>query len=80
MDIVKEQDLNFSLFHCCGDEDLYPFKCTECGRMMVFCYECDTLYSNLWNLSKQDNHVNHFDPAKPAFFAQNVDMPLSITL
>jgi hypothetical protein len=65
---VEESDLDFHLFRCCGDEDLYPFGCPRCGRLMVFCYECDTLYGHLENL---DHHarseVNHFDPTQPIF-------------
>ena len=64
---VEEKDLNFSYFHCCGDEDLYPFKCSNCNHLMVFCYECGTLYSELSNLSKTDTTVNHFNPDKPSF-------------
>lgn len=44
---VEENDLDFSRFRCCGDEDLYPFGCPQCGRVMVFCYECDTLHGDL---------------------------------
>ena len=45
----REPDLDFSHFHCCGDEDLYPFGCPQCGHKMVFCYECETLYPDLKN-------------------------------
>lgn len=44
---VEEADLDFRHFRCCGDEDLYPFGCPECGHLMVFCYECDALYDDL---------------------------------
>ncbi len=44
---VTESNINPSYFHCCGDEDLYPFKCERCGHIMVFCYECDSLFPNL---------------------------------
>ena len=44
---VEENDLDFRRFRCCGDEDLYPFRCPRCGRLMVFCYECDTLHGDL---------------------------------
>lgn len=47
---VEEADLVFRHFRFCGDEDLYPFGCPQCGRMMVFCYECDTLYGDLNDL------------------------------
>jgi hypothetical protein len=28
-DPVREADLDFHQFNCCGDEDLFPFKCAE---------------------------------------------------
>jgi hypothetical protein len=65
--VVEERDLNFGPFRCCGDEDLYPFGCPECGRLMVFCYECDTLYDDLCNLGSQATEINHFNPAQPIF-------------
>jgi hypothetical protein len=58
-ELVEEQDLDFSQFHCCGDEDLYPFGCPQCNRLMIFCYECDTLYDNLEHLASQDTKVNN---------------------
>src|SRR3954454_3864062 len=64
---VEESDLDFSRFHCCGDEDLYPFGCPACGRLMVFCYECDTLYSDLSDLADRGTEVNNFDPNQPVF-------------
>jgi len=48
---MEERDLKCELFRCCGDEDLYPFGCPRCSRLMVFCYECDTLYDDLCNLA-----------------------------
>jgi len=49
--MVREEDPDFTHFKCCGDEDLYPFRCSRCGRIMVFCYECDTLYRDLNDLT-----------------------------
>jgi hypothetical protein len=72
---VEEQDLKFGLFRCCGDEDLYPFGCPECGRLMVFCYECDTLYDSLKDLSKQSTAVNHLNPAAPIFACPDCGRP-----
>ncbi len=66
--IIEERDLNFSGFHCCGDEDLYPFGCPRCRHLMVFCYECDTLYSDLDDLSRHGREqVNSFDENRPSF-------------
>ncbi|MBD2102320.1 hypothetical protein [Leptolyngbya sp. FACHB-261] len=64
---VVEADLNFDPFNCCGNEALYPFKCSQCGWPMVFCYECDTLYNNLHDLSQNDQEINHFKPDHPGF-------------
>jgi predicted RNA-binding Zn-ribbon protein involved in translation (DUF1610 family) len=66
-DHVKEEDLDFSPFHCCGDEDLYPFRCSSCGRPMVFCYECDTLYPDLRSFTPYDGEMNHSDSSRPIF-------------
>lgn len=67
MESVKEIDLNFAEFACCGDEDLFPFKCSSCGRVMVYCYECDTLYPDLRDTKVQEAAANSFDPERPIF-------------
>jgi hypothetical protein len=65
---VEEDDLDFRHFRCCGDEDLYPFGCPRCGRLMVFCYECDTLHGNLNDLAHPGGWaVNNFDTSAPIF-------------
>jgi hypothetical protein len=65
---VEEGDLDSRNFHCCGDEDLYPFGCPRCGRLMVFCYECDTLHGDLHSLDHPGRwKVNNFDPTSPIF-------------
>lgn len=48
---VIEQSLNWRFFNCCGDEDLFPFKCHACGQPLVLCCECDTLYTDLHDLA-----------------------------
>jgi hypothetical protein len=73
--VVEESDLNSGRFHCCGDEDLYPFGCPECGRLMVFCYECDTLYTDLKNLKDQGAQVNFFEPGRPIFACPQCGYP-----
>jgi hypothetical protein len=40
-------DVDPARFHCCGDEDLVFLRCPACGHIMVFCYECDTLFPDL---------------------------------
>lgn len=71
MKYVEERLLDFAKFNCCGDEDLFPFSCNACKHVMVFCYECDTLYGNLNTLDKQDFPVNYFDPLSPIFECPN---------
>ena len=49
--LLTDLDVNYEPFHCCGDEDLVFIKCPSCQHLMVFCYECDTLYPQLGNLA-----------------------------
>jgi len=46
-DLLTDLDVEYSHFHCCGDEDLVFLRCPDCGHIMVFCYECDTLFPDL---------------------------------
>lgn len=55
-DFVEERDLDPGPFHCCGDEDLLPFRCIACRHLMVLCYECDTLYPDLRDLTRRVPH------------------------
>ena len=50
---VIEQVLDSSPFACCGDQDLFPFKCSACALPLVLCYECDTLFPELSDLRVQ---------------------------
>jgi hypothetical protein len=60
-EIIQEMDLEFSHFQCCkGNADPYPFKCSVCGQVMVFCYECDTLYPDLMNTNVMKLHIGQF--------------------
>ena len=59
---VIEQSLETSWFDCCGDENLFPFKCWSCARPLVLCYECDTLYSNLGDLTQRRLHTSNDSP------------------
>jgi hypothetical protein len=52
-DLLTDLDVDYTHFHCCGDEDLVFLRCPRCGHMMVFCYECDTLYPDLSDTSTQ---------------------------
>ena len=65
--LIEEGDLDVAQFRCCGDEDLYPLACPSCGHAMIFCYECDTLYSDLNNLSDTATDINNFNPQEPIF-------------
>lgn len=47
--LLTDLDVNYVPFHCCGDEDLVFLKCPRCSHLMIFCYECDTLYPDLMN-------------------------------
>jgi hypothetical protein len=49
--LLTDVDVNYLPFYCCGDEDLVFLKCPVCQHLMVFCYECDTLYPNLDDVS-----------------------------
>ncbi len=51
--LLTDRDVNYEPFHCCGDEDLVFIKCPNCSHLMVFCYECDTLYPDLTNPTQQ---------------------------
>lgn len=65
-DVVREQDLDATQFHCCGNEDLFPYKCSACGLPLVFCYECGTLYPSLPDTARRDHDLNHFDATRPS--------------
>jgi len=62
-EIIGERDLKSQSFsQCCdGNGDSFPFKCSVCGHIMVFCYECDTLYPDLENTATMQLHIGrHF--------------------
>ncbi len=73
---VTETSLNYDHFHCCGDEDLYPFKCSQCGHIMVFCYECDTLYPDLSDPSQ--HHPCTLSPGEPVFSCPSCSHPFEV--
>jgi hypothetical protein len=51
-ELLTERDVRGSWFHCCGDEDLVFLRCPSCAHIMVFCYECDTIYPDLADTSQ----------------------------
>ncbi len=73
---VREEDLDFAPFHCCGDEDLYPFRCPGCGKIMVLCYECDTLYEDLDPPGRRCRGIPGFGPSEPAFSCPGCGRPV----
>ncbi|MCB9624293.1 MAG: hypothetical protein H6721_04105 [Sandaracinus sp.] len=52
---LTDQDVDYDLFHCCGDEDLVFLRCEHCGHIWVECYECSTWYVDLNDLSRQES-------------------------
>ena len=50
-ELLTDLDVEYSQFHCCGDEDLVFLRCPACGHIMVLCYECDTLFPDLADTS-----------------------------
>ena len=73
--LLERGDLDSSGFHCCGNEDLYPFGCDGCGRLMASCSECGTLYDDLADLAHHGRPINHFEPAAPMFHCPTCRRP-----
>ncbi len=44
-------------------------------RLMVFCYECDTLHGDLHHLGYAEWEVNHSDPSSPIFVCPQCAYP-----
>ena len=42
--LLTDDDVLPEAFACCGDEDVVFVKCPGCRAIMVFCFECDTLF------------------------------------
>ena len=53
--LLTDTDVEYQYFRCCGDEDLVFLRCSACGHIWVQCYECDTWYPDLNDLSKTDS-------------------------
>ncbi|WP_374582857.1 hypothetical protein [Pseudoduganella sp.] len=49
---LTDQDVEYSHFSCCGDEDLAFLRCPKCSHIWVECYECSTWYIDLNDLRK----------------------------
>jgi hypothetical protein len=55
--LLTDLDVDYAPFRCCGDEDLVFLRCEHCGHIWVECYECDTWYVNLNDLSQRQNSL-----------------------
>lgn len=51
--LLTDEDVEYSHFHCCGDEDLVFLRCPACGHIWVMCYECETWYPDLRDPQQQ---------------------------
>ena len=52
--LLTDQDIDSDPFHCCGNEELVFLRCPACHHIMAFCSECDTLYPDLQDLTRQE--------------------------
>jgi hypothetical protein len=57
--LLNDQDVEYAHFKCCRDEDLVFLRCSSCAHIWVGCYECDTWYVDLADIS----NIQHPDPA-----------------
>lgn len=53
--LLTDLDVDYALFHCCGDEDLVFLRCEHCGHIWVECYECSTWYVDLDDLARGES-------------------------
>jgi hypothetical protein len=52
--LLTDRDVDYTPFHCCGNEGLVFLRCPACAHLMVFCYECDTVYPDLTQPAKHE--------------------------
>ena len=55
--LLTDDDVEYAHFKCCGDEDLVFLRCSSCGHIWVQCYECETWFTDLNDLSKTESAV-----------------------
>ena len=80
-DTVEGSDLDCRHFRCCGDEDLYPFGCPRCDRLMVLCHECDTLHGDLHDLRRPARWpINNFATSAGIFSCPRCAYPCADSL
>ncbi len=68
IEFVTMYDIALSGTLCCGNEDPYPFACSDCGHPMLYCGECDTMHPDLSDVgvrSQSKTFVDH--SADPPF-------------
>ena len=53
--LLTDDDVEYAHFKCCGDEDLVFLRCPACNHIWVQCYECETWYTDLSNLTKTED-------------------------
>ena len=53
--LLTDEDVEYANFKCCGDEDLVFLRCRSCGHIWVQCYECDTWYTDLTDITKTES-------------------------
>jgi len=53
--LLTDTDVEYAHFKCCGDEDLVFLRCPACVHIWVECYECNTWYTDLNDLSKTES-------------------------
>lgn len=53
--LLTDLDVDYTAFRCCGDEDLVFLRCEHCGHIWVACYECETWYVDLNDLSTRES-------------------------
>ena len=53
--LLTDDDVDYSLFSCCGDEDLVFLRCRICQHIWVECFECSTWFVDLDNLDLRES-------------------------
>lgn len=55
LSLLTDDDVEYSHFNCCGDEDLVFLRCPACGHIWVECFECSTWYVDLNDLERTES-------------------------
>jgi hypothetical protein len=54
LSLLTDDDVEYAHFKCCEDEDLVFLHCSSCGHIWVLCYECETCYTDLRDLTRTE--------------------------